>query len=88
MEVEFVGGAVWQYAFVPPDVHAALTGSASVGSFFATNVKPVYTSRKVDFTHPAPVSRPEAEEEAAVLELLLEAPAAIEGDGGADQAAV
>jgi len=47
LEVEFVGGAVYQYDGVPPTVYAQLMSAASHGSYFSANIRNVYAFRKV-----------------------------------------
>lgn len=48
LEVEFKSGGVYQYAEVPPAVHAALLSSESVGSAFAAQVRNRYRTTKLD----------------------------------------
>lgn len=39
LEVEFVGGAIYQYDDVPADVHAELLASPSIGRAFGTLIR-------------------------------------------------
>lgn len=48
LEVEFKGGAVYQYLNVPSDVARDLRFSDSVGSYFRANVRGAYKTLKVD----------------------------------------
>lgn len=41
LEVEFNHGGIYQYYGVPSVVHSAMMAAASVGTFFAVNVKRV-----------------------------------------------
>lgn len=49
LEVEFHGGAIYQYAFVPPEKHAEMMKPGqSVGAFLHAHIKPNYQYRKVE----------------------------------------
>ncbi len=37
--IEFIGGAVYLYEHVPPEVHAGLVGHASIGAYFYKHIK-------------------------------------------------
>lgn len=37
--IEFIGGAIYRYEDVPPEVHAGLTGHGSVGAYFYKHIK-------------------------------------------------
>jgi hypothetical protein len=45
--VEFRGGSVYAYAGVPEIVHGELMKAPSVGSFFATRIRPHFEATKV-----------------------------------------
>lgn len=47
LEIEFQGGAVYQYFDVPESVYNELLGAPSVGKFFAAQVKGVYRFARV-----------------------------------------
>lgn len=47
LEVEFQGGAVHQYAGVPPEKHAALMKAKSVGSHFHKHIRDRHKSKAV-----------------------------------------
>ena len=47
LEVEFSGGAVYQYLDVPQAVYDGLMASASAGSYLAANIKGSYSYKKV-----------------------------------------
>lgn len=47
LEVEFKGGAVYQYSSVNPAVHASLMTASSIGGFFAKHIKNSFTFKKV-----------------------------------------
>lgn len=47
LEVEFKGGAVYQYRGVPERQHAALIHAASVGHYLNSRIKPSYSYRRV-----------------------------------------
>ena len=47
MHVEFSGGTVYEYSHVPPETHAALMASSSIGAHFAKHVKPKHEGRKL-----------------------------------------
>jgi hypothetical protein len=42
LEIEFHDGSVYQYFDVPSSIHNELVGAASVGGYFASNVKGAY----------------------------------------------
>ena len=46
LEVEFNGGAVYQYFGVPSSVHQGLLNADSVGSYFSAHVKFSYKYKK------------------------------------------
>jgi hypothetical protein len=46
LEIEFNSGAVYQYDEVPLEVHQGLMAAPSVGSFFASEIKPHYEAWK------------------------------------------
>lgn len=46
LEVEFVSGAVYEYAGVPADLHAQLLGAASKGAFFNQFIKRSFRARR------------------------------------------
>ena len=47
LEVEFKGGAVYQYSNVPPEVAAELLQADSVGKYLAEHIKGEYEYHKV-----------------------------------------
>jgi hypothetical protein len=47
LEIEFRGGAVYQYFMVPKKVYDGLKGAASKGSFFARYIKDRFTYARV-----------------------------------------
>lgn len=47
LEVEFKGGAVYQYSGVPEWQYAALIHAASVGGYLSNSIKPSYPYRRV-----------------------------------------
>ncbi len=47
LEVEFTGGAVYQYSGVPATVHTELMGAASTGRHLFANVKGKYPFKRV-----------------------------------------
>lgn len=47
LEVEFSGGALYEYYRVPRQVFDGLLASSSPGQYLATNVKDVYQYRRV-----------------------------------------
>lgn len=42
LRVQFVSGAVYDYAAVPAAVHTALMGASSIGSHFGQNIRTLY----------------------------------------------
>ena len=46
--VQFKSGAVWRYADVPADKHEAMVNAASVGGFFAANIKNAHKGERLD----------------------------------------
>lgn len=40
LQVEFIGGRVYEYAGVPPTVHDGLMRAPSKGTFFAEHIRP------------------------------------------------
>ena len=47
LEVEFKGGAVYQYSGVSVGVQISLINAESVGKFFAENIKNSYSFKKL-----------------------------------------
>jgi hypothetical protein len=47
MEIEFVRGAVYEYANIPPAVHAGLMAADSHGKYFNVHVKHSYAYRRL-----------------------------------------
>lgn len=47
LEIEFADGDTYQYFAVPASVHAALLASASLGTYFARQIRHTYAGRKV-----------------------------------------
>lgn len=47
LEVEFTGGALYQYSGVPPDVHAGMMEAASPGKYLAAKIKGTYSYKRV-----------------------------------------
>lgn len=47
LEVEFKGGAVYQYFEVPEDEYNCLMRASSHGIYFAANIKDNYRSKRV-----------------------------------------
>lgn len=47
LEIEFKGGAVYQYSGVPGIMHDELINADSIGSFFARNIRNEYNYKKV-----------------------------------------
>ena len=47
LQIEFVGGEVYEYKGVPPDVHRAMMAAPSKGKFFHRSVKNQYRARQV-----------------------------------------
>lgn len=47
LEIEFEGGAVYQYFDVPSAVHAELVGAGSVGAYHAQQIKGAYRYARV-----------------------------------------
>ena len=45
--IRFKSGGEYEYFCVQPNVHAAMMSAASVGKFFAGNIKGTYECRKV-----------------------------------------
>lgn len=39
LEIEFLGGSVYQYSNVPPNVHQSLMTAASHGSYFHAHIR-------------------------------------------------
>jgi hypothetical protein len=48
LEVEFVGGKVYEYYDVPLSVYSALMGAESVGSFFNDHIRDMYPYAAVE----------------------------------------
>lgn len=47
LEIEFLGGGIYQYYGVPATIHAALMSAASHGTFFNAHIKGRYGDTKV-----------------------------------------
>lgn len=47
LEVEYLGGGVYQYTNVPASEYEALMSSSSVGKYLQNNIKSAYSARKV-----------------------------------------
>ena len=47
LEIEFKGGAVYQYSNVPPEVHAQLMSAESHGKFFHANIREEFACQKI-----------------------------------------
>lgn len=47
LEVEFQNGSVWHYLEVTPEEHANLMQAKSIGSHFASFIKPYKAGKKV-----------------------------------------
>ena len=47
LEVEFTGGAVYQYSGVPPDAHAGLMAADSPGKYLFAKIKGTYSYKRV-----------------------------------------
>ncbi len=47
LEMEFLGGKVYQYAAVPQKIYDAMMQSQSVGAYFHKEVKGVYAATKI-----------------------------------------
>lgn len=47
LHVEFKGGKVYQYKSVPVEVAGAMFTADSVGSFFASEVRPKYETKQI-----------------------------------------
>ena len=47
LQIEFVGGEVYEYKGVPPDVHRAMMAAPSKGKFFHRNFKSQYRERRI-----------------------------------------
>lgn len=58
LEIEFksfkpgFSGSVYQYSNVPPEAHAALVGSKSIGRAFKSQIKGVYEFKRVGEPQP------------------------------------
>lgn len=48
LEIAFRSGAVWQYERVPAQVYEELMRAASVGGYFARNIRGAYDERRVE----------------------------------------
>jgi len=46
LEIEFQGGRVYRYLGVPEDVHLALMGAGSKGTYFSTFIKDRYPTQR------------------------------------------
>lgn len=47
LEVEFIGGKVFQYADVPAKLHTKLMKAKSVGSFFSAEIRNAYDATAI-----------------------------------------
>lgn len=47
LEIEFKGGAIYQYTGVTPDVHQQLMSAESHGKFFHANIRDAYPYTRV-----------------------------------------
>ncbi|MFL6163117.1 MAG: KTSC domain-containing protein [Jatrophihabitantaceae bacterium] len=47
LEIEFVGGDVYQYFLVPASVHTQFLAADSVGNYFAAHIRNRYEYRRV-----------------------------------------
>ena len=47
LEVEFVGGAIWQYSEVPESVYYEMKAASSCGKFFNANIRGQYSEFRV-----------------------------------------
>ena len=47
LEVEFRGGAVWQYSDVEENVYEEFISSSSVGKYFSANIRGSYSEQKL-----------------------------------------
>lgn len=47
LEIEFNGGAVWQYFDVPENVYYDMLNSGSLGKFYNANIKKQYSESQV-----------------------------------------
>jgi hypothetical protein len=47
LEMEFLGGKVYQYAGVPQQTYDDMMSAASIGAFFHKNVKGIYAATKM-----------------------------------------
>jgi hypothetical protein len=47
LAIKFKRGATYEYANVPPEVHAGLTGAESAGKFFGASIKGKYDFTKM-----------------------------------------
>lgn len=50
LEVEFLNGSIYQYAFVAPVLRAELMLAQSIGNFIHTKIKPATVYRRVEDT--------------------------------------
>lgn len=48
LEVEFSGGAIWQYLGVPPSIYKNLMDAESKGKYVNSHIRGKYGSRKVN----------------------------------------
>ncbi|MBA7552008.1 hypothetical protein ES705_44559 [subsurface metagenome] len=48
LEVEFRGGAVYQYSGVPKDVYNELMEAESVGRYLSSHIKGIYTCERIE----------------------------------------
>lgn len=47
LRVQFIGGGVYEYTAVPPEVVAAFEQAPSKGKYFAQFIKPKYGHKKI-----------------------------------------
>ena len=47
LTIQFKSGGVYEYFAVPQAVYRQLLGSASVGSYFASSIRPLYPWRRL-----------------------------------------
>jgi len=48
LELEFHNGGVYRYFLVPPSVHQALAGAASIGRAFQELIRDRYRAERID----------------------------------------
>lgn len=52
LEILFQSGAIYLFYFVPEEVHRGLMSSASLGTYYAREIKHVYEHRRIAEPHP------------------------------------